>query len=79
MAALVDLGAFDNPIEIVDGVGAKEQRKLKRHIASDRYVVVLNLKAALDRLEAPSCIDAVHPSSETSRQLAELIVPNLIE
>ena len=35
--------------------------------------MVLNLKAAWERLEAPSFVDAVHPSSETSRQLAELI------
>jgi len=78
MAAELDPGAFDRLIEIVDGIGAKVQRKLERHVASDRSVVVLNLKAAWDRLEAPSFIDAVHPSSETNRQLAELIVPDLI-
>ena len=78
MAAELDPGAFDRLIEIVDGIGAKVQRKLERHVASDGSVVVLNLKAAWDRLEAPSFIDAVHPSSETNRQLAELIVPDLI-
>ena len=41
--------------------------------------MVLNLRAAWDRLDAPSFVDAGHPSSETSRQLAELIVPNLID
>ena len=72
-------GAFERLIEILDGIGAKVQRKLERHVASNRSFVVLNLKAAWDRLEAPFFIDAVHPSSETNRQLAERIVPDLIE
>ncbi|MEC8213832.1 MAG: hypothetical protein VX069_02040 [Cyanobacteriota bacterium] len=74
MAAGPDPGSFERLTEIVDGIN-----KLTRHVASDRSVVVLNLKVAWDRLEAYSLIDAVHPSSETNRQLAELIVPDLIE
>ena len=58
---------------------AEVQRKPERHFLSDGSVVVLILKAAWDRLDAPSFVDAVHPSSETSRQLAELIFPNLFD
>ena len=51
MADGLDSGAFDRLIEIVDGIGAKVQRKLERHFVSDGSVVVLNLKATSNRLE----------------------------
>ena len=63
MADGLDSGAFDRLIEIVDGIVAKVQRKLERHFVSDGSVVVLNLKAAWDRLEAPSFVDAVPPAA----------------
>ena len=79
MADGLDSGVFDRLIEIVDGIGAKVQRKLERYFGSDGSVAVLNLKAAWDRLEAPSFVDAEHPSSETGRLLAELIVPKFFD
>ena len=79
LADAFDSATFDRLVAIVDGIGAKVQRKLERHFASNDSVAVLNLKAAWDRLEAPDFVDAVHPSSDTSRQLAELIVPELMQ
>jgi len=79
MAEELDSATFDRLIEILDGIGAKVQRKLERHFAADESVVVLNLKAAWDRVDDPSFIDAVHPSSDTSRQWAELMVPDLMQ
>ena len=79
LADAFDSATFDRLVAIVDGIGAKVQRKLERHFASNDSVAVLNLKAAWDRLEAPGFVDAVHPSSETSRQLADLIVPDLVQ
>ena len=79
LADAFDSATFDRLLAIVDGIGAKVQRKLERHFASNDSVAVLNLKAAWDRLEAPGFVDAVHPSSETSRQLADLIVPDLVQ
>lgn len=79
LADAFDSATFDRLVAIVDGIGAKVQRKLERHFASNDSVAVLNLKAAWDRLEAPDFVDAVHPSSETSRELADLIVPDLVQ
>jgi len=79
LADAFDSATFERLVAIVDGIGAKVQRKLERHFASNDSVAVLNLKAAWDRLEAPGFVDAVHPSSETSRQLANLIVPDLVQ
>ena len=79
LADVFDSATFDRLVAIVDGIGAKVQRKLERHFASNDSVAVLNLKAAWDRLEAPDFVDAVHPSSETSRELADLIVPDLVQ
>ncbi|QNI91281.1 hypothetical protein SynBOUM118_00916 [Synechococcus sp. BOUM118] len=78
-AEKLDSATSDRLVEILDGIGAKVQRKLERHFADDGSVAVLNLKAAWDRVQAPSFVDAVHPSSDTSRQLAELIVPELMQ
>ncbi len=63
MADGLDSGAFDRLIEIADVIGPEVQRKLERHFVSDGSVVVQNLKAAWDRLEASSFVDAVQPSS----------------
>ena len=79
MAEELDSATFDRLIEILDGIGAKVQRKLERRFAADESVVVLNLKAAWDRVDDPLFIDAVHPSSDTSRQWAELMVPDLMQ
>ena len=79
LADAFDSATFDRLVAIVDGIGAKVQRKLERHFASNDSVAVLNLKAAWDRIEAPDFVDAVHPSSETSRELADLIVPDLVQ
>ena len=79
LADAFDSATFDRLVAIVDGIGAKVQRKPERHFASNDSVAVLNLKAAWDRLEAPDFVDAVHPSSETSRELADLIVPDLVQ
>ena len=79
MAEELDSATFDRLIEILDGIGAKVQRKLERHFADDGSVAVLNLQVAWDRVDDPSFVDAVHPSSDTSRQWAELIVPDLMQ
>ena len=67
MAEELDSATFERLIEIVGGIGVKVQRKLERHFAADGSVAVLNLKAAWDRVQDPSSVDAMHARSDTSR------------
>lgn len=62
---------------VVNGIGRSVQRRLERHFSDSSSVVVLDLQRQWNRLAAPSFIDAVHPSSATTAELAPLIVEEL--
>ena len=52
-------------------------KKLNRHFRNNASVALADIQLLWERVEKPSFIDAVHPSSRTSSKLADLIVSTI--
>ena len=70
-----DLG--DQVLNLFDAIGRHVNRRLRQTFRSNDQIVVLDVQAFWDQLESPEFLDHVHPTSQTSLELAELAVPIL--
>ena len=61
----------------LDKISLGLSKKLNRHFRNNTSVAVVDVQRLWERLEKPSFIDAVHPSSRTSSKLADLIVSTM--
>ena len=52
-------------------------KKMNRHFRNNTSVAVVDVQLLWERIEKPTFIDAVHPSSRTSSKLADLIVSTM--
>ena len=68
-----DLG--DQVLGLFDGIGRHLNRRLSKSFKTTDQVMVLDVQALWDQLESPEFVDHVHPTSQTSLELAELAVP----
>ena len=68
-----DLG--DQVLDLFDAIGRHVNRRLSKTFRNNEQVLVLDVQSLWDQLESPEFLDHVHPTTQTSLELAELAVP----